>query len=66
VICRSCGAKIDGKAIICYRCGAPTEDRSATGTRTGSKRISTARIVIVILFALAVFVYLVVRSMAVE
>jgi len=24
VTCRSCGAVIDDKAIVCYRCGAPT------------------------------------------
>ncbi len=24
MICRSCGAEIADKAIVCYRCGAPT------------------------------------------
>lgn len=26
MICRSCGAEIADKAIICYRCGAATTD----------------------------------------
>jgi len=25
VICRSCGREIADKAIVCYRCGAPTD-----------------------------------------
>jgi len=25
VKCRSCSADIDAKAIVCYRCGAPTD-----------------------------------------
>jgi hypothetical protein len=25
MICRSCGASIAEKAIVCYRCGTPTE-----------------------------------------
>jgi hypothetical protein len=26
MICRSCGAEIADKAIVCYRCGTPTAD----------------------------------------
>lgn len=26
--CRSCGATIAPKAIVCYRCGTPTEDHA--------------------------------------
>ena len=27
MICRQCGTEIADKAIVCYRCGAPTADR---------------------------------------
>lgn len=27
--CRSCGATIAPKAIVCYKCGSPTEDHAA-------------------------------------
>jgi hypothetical protein len=26
MVCRSCGAEIADKAIVCYRCGTPTAD----------------------------------------
>ncbi|HEX5069547.1 MAG TPA: hypothetical protein VFV78_04960 [Vicinamibacterales bacterium] len=63
--CRSCGATIDAKAIICYRCGAPTADAAAGRSGTGAKKISNARIVLVVLAVLAVLVYLLMKVMAV-
>ena len=27
MICRDCGAEIDGRALICFRCGAATAER---------------------------------------
>jgi len=33
--CRACGARIAEKAIVCYRCGAPTALPDAPVRRTG-------------------------------
>ena len=57
MICRSCGATIDAKAIICYRCGAPTADALAS-TGSGRRPGLNVRIVTAILIAVAVVVYL--------
>ena len=52
MICRSCSAEIDAKAIVCYRCGAPTADALAEGPRPGRTRVRWGW-VLVILLALA-------------
>jgi len=62
VTCRTCGATIDAKAIICYRCGAPTADAQALRTPPGGRRISNARIIVVILAVVALIVYFAYRS----
>ena len=36
--CRSCGLEIAEKAIVCYRCGAPTADPRAAGPAHGPAR----------------------------
>ncbi len=33
MICRSCGAEIADKAIVCYRCGTPTAQTPGPATR---------------------------------
>jgi hypothetical protein len=35
--CRSCGATIADKAIVCYRCGTPTDVPPAAPRRTGAR-----------------------------
>jgi predicted amidophosphoribosyltransferase len=60
VKCRSCNADIDAKAIVCYRCGAPTADPVVR--QTGSSAGAPARwrwvaIVILVVLAVAACVY---------
>ena len=59
--CRSCGAEIDAKAIICYRCGAPTAGASAGRTRPVRRRIPVALVVAVIVAVAALITYFVWR-----
>lgn len=56
--CRSCGATIDAKAIICYRCGAPTAEPS-TPARASGRSFLNARLVLVMLVVIGVVVYFV-------
>ena len=56
--CRSCSAEIDAKAIVCYRCGAPTANPSAVQPRPAASR-RTAIWVAAAILALAVAAYLV-------
>jgi hypothetical protein len=52
--CRSCGAKIADKAIVCYRCGAPTAEpvrREAPRPRRQGAWIAAPLIVAIILLA---------------
>ena len=51
MICASCGARIAEKAIICYRCGAPTAAPVAPGPAVRSGR--TRSVLIVALIAAA-------------
>ena len=55
--CRSCGAQIDAKAIICYRCGAPTADAAALRPHPASRRVPVALIIMAIVVALAIVAY---------
>ena len=52
--CRSCGADIADKAIVCYRCGTPTAEpvrRDTERTESGPHR--TLMFVVVVLSVLA-------------
>jgi hypothetical protein len=64
VTCRTCGAEIDAKAIICYRCGAPTADAAAMPARPARRLVPTALVVAVIVIVAAVIVYVVFRPVA--
>ena len=58
--CRSCGAEIDAKAIVCYRCGTPTADPAAARPnpqRAGSGGMAWWWIVLVVLVAGGLFLY---------
>jgi hypothetical protein len=53
--CRSCGAEIADKAIVCYRCGAATSDpvrRPALPERRRSPMASMLAAVVLLLLAL--------------
>lgn len=52
MICRNCGAEISDRAIVCYRCGTPTETPEPA-TR-GSGRTRSRLIPIVAAFAIVV------------
>jgi len=61
VTCRSCSAEISDKAIVCYRCGAPTAVEAAAGRaapRPGRGRLIALVIVLAVLVALLVFTYI--------
>jgi hypothetical protein len=57
VTCRQCGTAIADKAIVCYRCGAPTADTSAPRAKASGQRnwnaIVLAAIAVVALAGLA-------------
>ena len=56
--CRSCGAEIDSKAIVCYRCGAPTADAASLPKRAAPPRRMGLWVVVAVILA-AVAIYLV-------
>jgi len=39
MICRSCGAEIADKAIVCYKCGEPTALPPSPPPRAGAPRV---------------------------
>ena len=56
--CRSCGAEIDAKAIVCYRCGAPTADPASLPKRAAPPRRTALWVAVAVVVA-AIVVYLV-------
>jgi len=62
VKCRSCSAEIDAKAIVCYRCGAPTTDpatlRPARREASGSRATLWVVLAVVLMGAIGVAIYL--------
>jgi hypothetical protein len=62
--CRTCHAEIADKAIICYRCGAPTTDAKYQPAALPSQG-SRSRLVWIVgaILVLALVVGLVLRSM---
>jgi hypothetical protein len=47
MVCRSCGATIAEKAIVCYRCGTPTAaDPASLRPRAPAPRRRRARLVL--------------------
>jgi hypothetical protein len=57
--CRTCHAEIADKAIICYRCGAPTTDAKYQPAPLPAARSSSGLIWIVIAIAVLALVALV-------
>ena len=56
MICRSCGTEIADKAIVCYRCGAPTAEpaprpAAGRGSPSAAARWAIAAVVLVIMAA---------------
>lgn len=56
--CRNCGTEIAEKALICYRCGAPTTEAKYTPHEPRARRTSTTFIVTGVLVLLALLVLL--------
>jgi hypothetical protein len=59
MICPSCGATIADKAIVCYRCGAPTAPpagRSTLAARRGIRPLVVGAVVVAILLAVILWV----------
>jgi hypothetical protein len=42
--CRACGATIAAKAIVCYKCGTPTEDHVAVSRQPAGRSRPVARL----------------------
>jgi hypothetical protein len=54
--CRSCGAEIADKAIVCYRCGTPTADAASRPPVPSARpRAWIAAPVVLVIVALAVW-----------
>jgi hypothetical protein len=51
--CRSCGATIADKAIVCYRCGAPTALPAGGPARPSRRRPAGGIVFVLLLLALA-------------
>ena len=61
MICTSCGATIADKAIVCYRCGAPTALPATAPTRQrprGARPLIVLAIVLIVVLA-AILVWIV-------
>ena len=55
--CRSCGTEIADKAIVCFRCGAPTTDAVRKPAAIGRSRTPiVAFVVAAVLLLLALYV----------
>jgi len=61
VKCRKCSAEIADKAIVCYRCGTPTQDLpSVSGPPPRSRRSTLLSLVfwlLVVAVAIAIYLY---------
>lgn len=55
--CRNCGAEIAAKALICYKCGAPTSDAKYQPAPIGRRGGSRASLIATVL-AMALLVLL--------
>lgn len=63
--CRECGATIADRAIVCYRCGAPTAiPEPATKKRPGPARRAPAAVSLVLIVVAAVLAYFAVEAPA--
>lgn len=60
--CPSCSAEIADKAIVCYRCGAPTTAPAPTRPRARpANRARLIALVVILLVVLAIFVFMLFR-----
>jgi hypothetical protein len=57
MVCRNCGATIAEKAIVCYRCGAPTALPVLEQKPSPSSRRGLSTVVVVVLVVLAAVIY---------
>jgi hypothetical protein len=53
VNCRACGAEIADKAIVCYRCGAPTADLPSVTVTPPRRPSNVAAILVMVLIIVA-------------
>ncbi|MCY4025876.1 MAG: zinc-ribbon domain-containing protein [Acidobacteria bacterium] len=60
MICRDCGAEIDDRALICFRCGTATADRDREPQQEAPPRAARPRAAmgLVALFVLVVVYFL--------
>ena len=55
--CRSCGATIADKAIVCYRCGAPTAQPAPVKPAASGSRGRLIFLLVVLAAAIVLLVY---------
>jgi len=60
--CRSCGATIADKAIVCYRCGTPTAAPAPTSAPVRGRPRWIAWLIVLVILVLAVLAALLLRS----
>ena len=62
MICRSCGAEIADKAIVCYRCGAPTAQPSSSSSPARAKAGPNWLLVLVLVLIAAAGAWLIPKT----
>jgi hypothetical protein len=66
VKCRSCGAEIAEKAIVCYRCGAPTAEPPTPAAAKGSRPNLFAILVLILIIVAGAWLIPMTRPGSVE
>ena len=64
--CRSCGAEIAEKAIVCYRCGTPTAELAPPTAAKGSRPNLFAILVLILIIAAGAWLIPMTRPGSVE
>jgi len=57
MLCSNCGATIAEKAIVCYRCGAPTALPVTSQEPRRGSRLAIWPVIVVVLLVLAAVIY---------
>jgi hypothetical protein len=60
--CRHCGTEIADKAIVCYRCGAPTAEPAAPPPARGRRLVIPVRAAIALLIIAALYMAMAARG----
>jgi hypothetical protein len=64
MLCRNCRTEIADKALICYRCGTPTEEPKVTPPSAARRSPASSRVASVLALVLLVLLALYMGSIA--